>query len=245
MVHRPDPAVYHGAASADHCAAWLGLVAAAAGAFDAQASSMRMDAVPGLDAVAVWSSLADTVRGWCATELGMVTIDVDQCWIRRQHAPASARPTHHPLTRHPPTPHPPTPRAHSWHQDGALRFDFLAGDGDTPPADALLRMVTCWIALTPCGADAPGLELVAAPIDRMLTPAELRDDAVDARWPDAPRLRPLMGAGDAAVFTGNVLHRTHVDGAMSRSRTSIELRCFSADHVPARLGGDRFVVVAT
>jgi hypothetical protein len=44
------------------------------------------------------------------------------------------------------------------------------------------------------------------------------------------------------VFTGDVLHRTHVSATMTATRTSIELRCFA--DVPARLAGDRFVQVA-
>ncbi len=244
MMQRPDPAVYHAAATPDLCSAWLRLIDDA-GVFDAQASSRVVDVVPGLDAASVWSSLAAPVRAWCATALGTVAIDADQCWIRRQHPPIAAPPIAAPPVA---GPHPiglPTSQPQSWHQDGALRFDFLGGDGDAPPADALLHMVTCWIALTPCGDDAPGLELMATPIDRMLTPAELRDAAVDALWLDTPRLRPLLRAGDAVLFAGHVLHRTLVDGAMAQSRTSIELRCFAADQIPARLGGDRFIVVAT
>lgn len=171
-----------------------------------------------------------TVRELCTDVVGgAVVIDLDQSWIRHQPAPADD-----PAGRHP----------HRWHQDGALRFDFLAAAGSEPSSAALLRMATCWIALTPCGIDAASLELVSRPIDRLLAPTELREEVVAGQWPEPERVRPVFAPGDVAVFTGDVLHRTHVTPAMVRSRTSLELRCFPADAIPPRLRGDRFLVVA-
>jgi len=126
----------------------------------------------------------------------------------------------------------------SWHQDGALGFDFLgaaASDGD------LLSMTTCWIALTPCGDDAPGLELVDREATTLLPLAVLADAAVRARHPQCDFLRPVMNPGDALVFGGGVLHHTHVAATMSRERTSLELRFFPAGSLPPRLRGDRFL----
>lgn len=139
--------------------------------------------------------------------------DVDQCWVRR------AQPPHH------------------WHQDGALRHDFIAHPG-VPPAEALLTMRTVWIALTPCGVDAPGLEWAEPAPTRLLSPAELTDAAVQATHPR--RVRPVLAAGDALLFDGARLHRTHVTPAMNRPRTSVELRFFP-DPPPARLAGDRML----
>lgn len=128
---------------------------------------------------------------------------------------------------------------HGWHQDGALRFDFIA-QADRPLHDAdLLAMRTCWIALTPCGSDAPGLEWVDAAQPRLLRPAELQPEAVAARHDAALFRRPVMQPGDAIVFDGRLLHRTHVDAAMTRPRTSLELRFF-ATPLPRRVAGDRF-----
>jgi hypothetical protein len=140
-------------------------------------------------------------------------IDADECWVRR------ARP------------------AHLWHQDGALRHDFLAAPG-LPPADALLAMRTLWITLTPCGVDAPGLEWAEPSPQHLLVPAELTEAAVDAAWPG--RVHPALDAGDALLFDGALLHRTHRTPAMARPRTSIELRFFAAP-APARLAGDRML----
>lgn len=128
---------------------------------------------------------------------------------------------------------------HGWHQDGALRFDFVA-QADRPLQDAdLLAMRTCWIALTPCGSDAPGLEWVDAPQPTLLRPAELQPEAVVARHHVARFRRPVMQPGDAIVFDGRLLHRTHVDAAMTRPRTSLELRFF-ATPLPRRVAGDAY-----
>lgn len=194
-----------------------------------ESSSFRLGAVPGLSVVGIWSALSSGVRQRCVETFGQrLAIDVNQCWVRRQYPPGSA-----PL-RH---------RPHRWHQDGALGFDFALG-GDAPVADdAVLRMVTCWVALTPCGIDAPGLELVTDRVRHMVSPAELADLAVDHQWPTSRRTQPALEAGDAVVFIGDVLHRTHISAEMTQARTSIELRCFQADAIPDRIAHDEFVAV--
>lgn len=219
------------------CSSWLALIEAAyrrievtpSSNFVPESSSFRLRAVAALPVVDVWSALSSHVRECCVGLLGpSLAIDSDQCWVRRQYTPESAPAQHRP---------------HSWHQDGALGFDF-ARSGDAPILDAaLLRMVTCWIALEPCGVDAPGLELVTDRVDRVLSPAQLVDGAVDRRWPAARRVRPTLEAGEAVVFSGDVLHRTHVTAAMTQTRTSIELRCFPADAIPDRISRDELVAV--
>ena len=219
------------------CSTWLALIDATYRCIEVapsldfvpESSSFQLRAVAALSVVDVWSGLSSHVRECCAGVLGpSLVIDADQCWVRRQYAPQSAPARHRP---------------HSWHQDGALGFEFAwSGDEPTPDA-ALLRMVTCWIALAPCGVDAPGLELVTDRVDRLLSPAQLADGAVDQRWPAARRVLPALEAGDALVFSGDVLHRSHVTAAMTQTRTSIELRCFPADAIPDRLARDEFVAV--
>ena len=225
------------AVSRSTCAAWLALVEAVYRSMDAtprpgfvpESSSLRVPAVPVLSVFDVWSALSNRVTERCVTRLGSsIAIDADQCWVRRQYPAESAPPRHRP---------------HGWHQDGALGFDFAPSLDAAIPDDALLRMVTCWIALTPCGTDAPGLDIVTDRVDRMLAPAQLTDDSVERRWPLPRRVRPALEAGDALVFSGNVLHRTHVSASMTRTRTSIELRLFQADAIPHRVAGDDLVVV--
>lgn len=171
--------------------------------------------------------VSETSGAWIRSMIpGRIACDLDQSWVRRQYAPS-----HYPAFHAP----------HGWHQDGALGFDFgtQAPSGVTP--DAILRMVTCWIALDPCGKDAPGLELVDRQLENLLAPGQLTEKAVDARFGADQFWRPVLEAGDALLFCGDIMHRTYVTPAMTLDRTSIELRFFSADKQPERLKADRFV----
>lgn len=173
-----------------------------------EASSLRLRSLAGMSVQALAASLrtdprvADGLGSW-AGEWRLLEAD---CWVRRQPAPRRARPPHRP---------------HAWHQDGALGFDFI-GDlrQDAPPR----RIVTCWLALQPCGIRAPGLEWVDVPLRHLMRPEALSAPAVAARFPAAAFRRPGMEAGDALLFDGTVLHRTHAESAMDEDRTSIELR---------------------
>ena len=155
-----------------------------------------------------------------------IAVNLDQAWVRRQYAPARYPPLHAP---------------HGWHQDGALAFDFLALGCATPPPNALLDMVTCWISLTPCGRDAPGLEMIARTLNELVPMDDLRDAELRCRFPEIALERPLLDPGDALLFPGGTIHRTHVTSHMPGDRTSVELRFFRADAIPRRLQGDRFI----
>lgn len=128
--------------------------------------------------------------------------------------------------------------AHLWHQDGALRHDFRAHDGAPAPGDAALDMRTLWIALTPCGIDAPSLQWVDATLRGLLSPSELLDDAVAARFGPALRRHAVLQPGDALLFDGLCLHRTHLLPTMTQARASLELRFFRAASLPARVAAD-------
>ena len=227
---RPE-VLLSGVVSADVCARWLALIERRYAALDAlhadpdfslHSSSLRLRAV---SEISLDEVLRAVVHGQLLSRLGdHLHCDIDQCWIRRQYAPHHAPPQH---------------AAHSWHQDGALCFDFVAHAGKPLPANALLDMITCWIPLTACGENAPGLELVQPRIARMFAPAELTEPKLRAAFPPDAFERPVMAAGDALLLAGSTLHRTHVSPAMTLARTSIELRFFAAQ--PERLRGDCFV----
>jgi hypothetical protein len=234
---RAEIAIVRSAIPLATSSAWLALIDAAYrraefapnSDFVPESSSFRLGAVNALSVVDIWSALSSHTKERCGGLLGpRLAIDADQCWVRRQYPRLSAPPRHRP---------------HSWHQDGALGFEFGHSGDEAIAEDALLSMVTCWIALTPCGVDAPGLELVTDRIDRMLSPRQLADDAVEERWPTSSRTQPALQAGDALVFSGGVLHRTHLSDAMTETRTSIELRCFEADSIPDRIARDELVAV--
>ena len=128
---------------------------------------------------------------------------------------------------------------HGWHQDGALRHDFMAHWGRPGPADALLEMRTLWIALTPgCGRDAPGLQWVDADLRELLLPTELSAESVAARFGEATFHHAELEPGDALLFDGHLLHRTHLTPAMSGARLSLELRFFRTAALPVRVAGD-------
>lgn len=127
---------------------------------------------------------------------------------------------------------------HSWHQDGALRHDFLAHAGRPAPPDAALELRTLWIALTPCGEDAPSLQWVRAAVPQLLNPPELTHEAVAARFGTGALRHAVLQPGDALLFDGLCLHRTHLTAAMTQPRVSLELRFFRADARPPRVAGD-------
>jgi ectoine hydroxylase-related dioxygenase (phytanoyl-CoA dioxygenase family) len=99
-------------------------------------------------------------------------------------------------------------------------------------------MRTLWIALTPCGEDAPSLQWVAADMPLLLSPHELSPAAVMARFGATALQHAVLRAGDALLFDGLRLHRTHLTPAMTQPRRSLELRFFRAEALPARVASD-------
>ncbi len=114
-----------------------------------------------------------------------------------------------------------------WHQDGA----FL-GDG--------IRALNVWVALSDCGVDAPGMDLVPKRFDAVVetgTGGAIFDwavgpDTVARLAPDAPPVRPVFRAGDALLFDDLYLHRTAIDKTMTRPRYAIESWFFAASTYP-------------
>ena len=198
--------------------------------FSVASSSMRLDSVPALRGFDLLSTVFDgPLAALCRRELGTgIACVVDECWARRQY-PLTAYPCGH--------------AAHSWHQDGALGFDFLALGDASVPSDALLPMVTCWIALTPCGDDAPGLELAGPSGRDLLPPDALTEGRIRAAHDAKDCHRPVLAAGDALVFSGDLLHRTHVTHTMTRPRTSIEMRFVASARLGDRLRGRQLLAL--
>ncbi len=114
-----------------------------------------------------------------------------------------------------------------WHQDGA----FL-GSG--------IRALNVWVALTDCGVDAPGMDLVPRRFETIQetgTGGAIFDWAVGpevvARLSvDAPVVRPHFRAGDAMLFDDLFLHRTALDPAMTRTRHAVESWFFAPSSYP-------------
>jgi Phytanoyl-CoA dioxygenase (PhyH) len=116
----------------------------------------------------------------------------------------------------------------NWHQDGA----FLGRH---------IRSLNLWLALSPCGVDAPGLDIVPQRIDRILTTGTdgaLFDWSVShnvvleaAGGPDAV-LHPEFSPGDALLFDHLFVHRTGVTPGMTRERWAIETWFFAPSTYP-------------
>lgn len=114
-----------------------------------------------------------------------------------------------------------------WHQDGA----FL-GEG--------IRVVNCWLALTPCGIDAPGLDLFPRRLPQVLETGGPRagfswsvcDGLVEDLAAETPIVSPQFAAGDALLFDQLFLHRTGVRPGMTRDRLAIETWLFAGSSFP-------------
>jgi hypothetical protein len=114
-----------------------------------------------------------------------------------------------------------------WHQDGA----FLGSS---------VRALNIWLALTPCGRDAPGLDVVARRLDHIVETGThgayfdwaVGGDVVRELAGDAGVVRPQFAAGDALLFDHLLLHRTAAEPTMSRPRHAIETWCFAPSAYP-------------
>jgi hypothetical protein len=116
--------------------------------------------------------------------------------------------------------------AGGWHQDG----QFLGAD---------IRSLNIWWALSDCGSDAPGLELLPARLNQILPTGT---DGAQMDWCVSPKfvdgtfpgacIRPEFKAGDALIFDHFLLHRTSRDLTMTRPRYAIESWFFAPSAYP-------------
>lgn len=115
----------------------------------------------------------------------------------------------------------------NWHQDGA----FLGAE---------VRTLNIWLALSDCGVDSPGLEIVPRRIDTVLltgTEGAMFDWSVSPQVVaeaarDVPVVTPEFRAGDALLFDHLLLHRTAVGPGMTRERYAMETWLFAPSSYP-------------
>jgi len=115
-----------------------------------------------------------------------------------------------------------------WHQDGA----FLG---------AAVRTVNCWLSLSECGVDAPGLDVVSRRLPYVL---QSGSHGSHFGWSVGPGMvelleaggaeivSPAFGAGDALLFDQLMLHRTGVRPGMTKSRWAVESWFFAPSTFP-------------
>src|SRR5262245_6264661 len=121
----------------------------------------------------------------------------------------------------------PRMRVADWHQDGA----FL-GDG--------IRTINCWFALTRCGRDAPGMDIMPRRIDRILPLGEegchfhwtVSPTTVARTFPGVRPWRPEFQEGDVLLFDEFAVHRTAAEEEMPNIRYAIESWFFAPSAYP-------------
>ena len=115
-----------------------------------------------------------------------------------------------------------------WHQDGS----FLGPD---------VRTVNCWLSLSDCGEDAPGLDMVARRLPYVMqggSHGAYFDWSVGPGLIDmlaeggADVISPVFRAGDALLFDQLMLHRTGVRPGMTKSRWAVESWFFAPSTFP-------------
>jgi hypothetical protein len=108
-----------------------------------------------------------------------------------------------------------------WHQDGS----FMGTD---------IRSLNVWVALTHCGDDAPGLDIVGRRLDYL---AQTGTDGAIATWSVGVAVaeregrdaivRPVFEPGDALLFDHLMLHRTATEQEMVNDRYAVEVWLFA------------------
>jgi len=123
-----------------------------------------------------------------------------------------------------------TPTEAYWHQDGAFM-----GEG--------IRTVNAWFALSRCGTDAPGLDIVPRRLPGLLPqggvqkgvellPWAVAPDTVARELPGVAIWRPQFEPGDVLFMDELLLHRTAAEEHMPRVRYAIESWFFAASVYP-------------
>jgi hypothetical protein len=116
---------------------------------------------------------------------------------------------------------------HGWHQDGAFMGD--------------VRAINVWLALSRCGDEAPGMDIVPKRLDRIVatgTEGAIFDWSVSPQVAaeaagEAGILRPIFEPGDVLLFDDLFLHSTAAEPSMKKSRLAIESWFFGASASPA------------
>ena len=115
-----------------------------------------------------------------------------------------------------------------WHQDGA----FLGAD---------IRTVNCWLGLSDCGDDAPGLDFYPRRLNDYVEMGTrdafawwvVSDGVVDDLAAETvPIVSPKFKAGDALLFDQLFLHRTGARPNLTRPRLAIESWFFAGSAFP-------------
>jgi hypothetical protein len=121
---------------------------------------------------------------------------------------------------------PPEAGLGGWHQDGAFLGESVGA-------------FNFWVALTDCGRDAPGMDIVPRRFPHVLESGDdapfswtLSDKGVRQAAGDVGIVRPEFRAGDALLFDHLLVHRTAALPEMARARHAIEAWFFGPSAYP-------------
>ncbi len=114
----------------------------------------------------------------------------------------------------------------AWHQDG-----YFMGP---------VRSLNLWVALSRCGDEAPGMDMVPKRIERYLltntdeAPLDytISDEQVREAAGDTPIVRPIFEPGDAILFDEWCIHSTASDPMMPNPRFAVENWFFGSSGFP-------------
>ena len=117
----------------------------------------------------------------------------------------------------------------SWHQDGAFLGERIS-------------TLDVWIALTPCGRTAPGLEIFPRRMNRILPTGaffswDLSDQTLQAEYPGVQSVMPEFDIGDAIIFDQLCVHRSGFAAGMTETRLALECWLFAPASVPPEYTG--------
>jgi hypothetical protein len=115
----------------------------------------------------------------------------------------------------------------AWHQDGNFMGD--------------VRALNVWLALSRCGDEAPGLDVVPRRVDYLVEAGTegaalsyvISEEKVEAVAGETGIVRPIFEPGDVLLFDDRFLHQTGSDPSMPNPRYAIESWFFGASGFPA------------
>lgn len=115
----------------------------------------------------------------------------------------------------------------AWHQDGAFMGD--------------VRALNVWLALSRCGDEAPGLDVVPRRIDHIVPTGtegasfewSVSQTVADEVAGETGVLRPIFDPGDALLFDELFLHSTAAEPGMPNMRYAVESWFFGGSGFPA------------
>ncbi|MGK2955039.1 MAG: hypothetical protein ACSLFI_05140 [Solirubrobacterales bacterium] len=115
----------------------------------------------------------------------------------------------------------------AWHQDGRFMGD--------------VRAMNVWLALSRCGDEAPGMDLVPTRLDDYVATGtegtwletQVSDAIAEEAAGEIGITRPIFNPGDALLFDDLFLHQTGSDPSMPKPRYAIESWFFGPSAFPS------------